>query len=459
MVCGSQALVTAQTNYQRILSFGPLPTAGSSPRGQLLEASDGWLYGTTYSGGASNLGTVFRIAKDGSGFTVLRSLSAGYYPYAGLVEGTDGALYGTASAGGSNKGGTVFKLNKDGGGFLTLHEFDPASTDGGAPIGALCLGADGIFYGTTSGGGAGNMGTVFKINSIGTVFTVLHAFTGLTNGVDGSYPVGGLLQGQDGSLYGTTQTGGSNDFGTAFKLNTDGTGFSLIYQFRSGVGDGHVPSGTLLQTADGMLFGTTAYGGTSDSGAVFRLGTNGSNYALLNSFSGGVDGNQPLAGLALGTNGALYGTTRYGGASNAGVAFVLGTSGNGFAVLRSFLASSGDGGQPIAGLRLASDGAWYGTCYYGGDYLSNNVSGVSFRLSAVAPPVWIRSIDYLSASVLLGFANGTAAQTYRILASPDLSPGSWQEIGTSTAAIDGSFQFRDTSSGSSRARFYRSAVR
>lgn len=446
----------AQTNYQRILTFGPDIQLGSSPRGKLIEASDGKLYGTTYAGGANNLGAIFRMSKDGSGFTVLHSFSTGYYPYAGLLEGSDGALYGTTSSGGIYKGGTVFKLNKDGSGFLALHDFDPASTDGVAPIGPLCRGTDGMFYGTTSGGGSGNMGTVFKIDTIGTVFSVIHSFTGLTNGVDGSYPVAGLLQGQDGLLYGTTQTGGSNDFGTAFKLSPIGAEYTLIYQFVAGAGDGHVPSGSLVQAADGLLYGTTVYGGTGGSGTVFQLGTNGSNYAVLKSFTGGSDGRQPFAGLGWSSDGLLYGTTRYGGPNDGGVAFSLRKDGSGYAVLHNFLVTAGDGGQPIAGMLQASDGGWYGACYYGGDYATNGVSGIVYRLLAVSPQIWISSIQYQQANVTLGFQGGGAGQTYRILVSPDLSSGSWLPIGTNTAKIDGSFQFTNFGAATLPMRFYRS---
>ncbi len=446
----------AQTNYQQILSFGPSLASGSSPRGQLLDGGDGFLYGTTYSGGLSNRGTVFRTARNGSSYAVLWNFSTNYFPYAGLVKGGDGALYGTTSAGGRLGGGVVFKINQDGSGFSVLHDFDLNGSDGVAPIGTLCIGTNSLLYGTTSGGGTGNMGTLFEINTNGTLFSVLHTFTGLTNGVDGSFPVGGLLQAKDGLLYGTTQTGGTNDLGTVFRLNSNDSSYSIVYQFGATPGDGHVPSGTLVQAPDGFLYGTTTYGGTNDLGTVFRLGTNGNSYAVLKIFLGSADGARPLAGLTLSLSGTvLYGTTRYGGPNDTGVAFAIRADGSEFGVLHAFTAANGDGGQPIAGLLLENDGSLYGACYYGGDYSASGVTGTLFRLSATAPHVLVTAISIEPAGVILNFSGGFPGQLYQIEASPTLAPGSWQEIGSSIAWIDGSFTFTDSGGASQPARFYR----
>ena len=457
LLAGFGSTVKAQTNFERVLSFGPVASLGNSPRGGLCEGSDGLLYGTTYAGGSSNIGLVFSVGKDGAGFRALQSLTNGYYPYAGVIEGADGKLYGTASAGGTHGGGTIFRLGKDGSGFVTLRNFDPAGSDGVAPVSGLRQGSDGVLYGTTSGGGSGNMGTVFRINTSGTVFSVVHTFTGLTNGVDGSYPAAGVIQGADGMLYGTTQTGGTNDAGTVFKMNLDGTGYSVIHQFAGAPTDGNVPSGDLVQGRDGVLYGTTRYGGANDLGMVFRVDTNGNNYSVLKSFSGTADGKQPLAGLGFGTNGMLYGTTRYGGSFDGGAAFRLGTNGLGFLVLHSFQPTNGDGAQPLGSLTLASDGSWYGTCYYGGDYMTNSVSGILFRLLPDTARVKITSIEPGSAGAQLRFAGGNAGQAYRILKSQTLAPGSWQAIGTNVAAIDGAFSYLDAGATTNSARFYRSA--
>jgi uncharacterized repeat protein (TIGR03803 family) len=444
----------AQTNYQRLLSFGVYSDWGKLPYGQLMEASDGLLYGTTYAGGASNLGTVFRIAKDGSGFSVLRSFSDPNFLYGGVVEGTNGVLYGTAAGGGSHSGGAVFAINKDGSGFLVVHNFDPGSADGAAPVNGLIRAKDGMLYGTCSKGGNTNLGTVFRISADGTVYGVIHNFLGQTNGGDGSSPGASLTQGLDGDIYGTTQAGGNNNMGTLFKLNTDGSVFSILHHFSGSSNDGRVPLGNLAQGPDGLLYGTTEYGGVNSVGTLFQVDTNGNNYAVLMSFSTSSGGYEPLGGLTFGSDGALYGTTRYGGPNDSGVAFRLSTTDTNYVVLHQFLGVAGDGAQPFAPLLQASDGAWYGSTYYGGD----RSVGVLFRLFSGNAPVTITAITSTPTDVTLNFAGGAASQAYGIQASPSLSSAIWQTIGTNTAAIDGSFQFTELGGAGLPTRYYRSAV-
>ena len=444
----------AQTNYQRLLSFGLDSGAGKLPYGQLTEASDGWLYGTTYAGGASNLGTIFRIAKNGSGFKVLRSFSDPNFLYGCVVEGTNGGLYGTAAGGGSHSGGAVFSIAKDGGGFLTIHNFDPSSGDGTAPVSGMLLATDGMLYGTCSKGGSTNLGAVFKISADGQVYGVIHNFLGQTNSGDGSSPGASLIQGLDGNLYGTTQVGGNNNLGTLFKLNTDGSVYSILHHFSGSPNDGRVPLGNLAQGPDGLLYGTTEYGGANNVGTIFRIDTNGNNYAVLTSFSTAAGGYEPLGGLTLGTDGAVYGSTRYGGPNDSGVAFRLSITDNSYTELHEFLGVAGDGAQPFAPLLQASDGAWYGSTYYGGD----RSVGVLFRFFSGNAPVTITAITSTSTDVTLNFVGGAAGQAYGIQASPTLSPANWQTIGTNSAAIDGTFQFTESGGAGFPARYYRGAL-
>ena len=446
----------AQTNYQRILSFGPLLQSGSWPRGQILEASDGWLYGTTYGGGTNGTGTLFKISKTGVGFTRLHSFTDGYFPCGGLVEANDGTLCGTTSSGGVNNSGTVFKLNKDGSGFTLLHVFPSSTGDGAQPAAGLTSGKGGVLYGTTFGGGATNRGTVFSLNPDGSGYTNLHNFTG-TNGADGSYPFANLCQGLDGAVYGTTQAGGSNDLGTVFKLNPNGTGYAILHHFSGRSVDGRLPLGGLVQGSDGLLYGTTSYGGTNDLGTVFKLGTNGGSYAVLRSFTGYPLEYQPFAGLVQGAGGVLYGTTRFGGSNDGGTVFKLGTDGGGYAVLHSFSGMGGDGSQPLAALSLGTDGALYGSTYWGGDYATNGVGGTLFRLFSSYPQIVITSIIPDSSGFLISFAGGAAGRAYQIQATTNQSGHSWQTIGSSTAAIDGTFRFFDSTGSNIASRFYRSS--
>src|SRR5439155_12275809 len=136
--------------------FGGVP-AGWDPESELIQGSDGALYGTTEYGGDAGLGTVFKLNKDGNGFAVLRSFSGvgeeGKLLTAGLAQGSDGKLYGTALAGGRGGAGTIFRLNKDGSGYAVLHSFPVAPADGWHP-GGLAEGSDGVLYGTTYDGGS-----------------------------------------------------------------------------------------------------------------------------------------------------------------------------------------------------------------------------------------------------------------------------------------------------------------
>src|SRR5579871_4964712 len=178
------------------------PGNGTNPRAAVIQGRDGVLYGTTSVGGAYNACTVFKVNIDGTGFVTLHTFSEsdGAAPFAAVIQGTDGALYGTTWGGGASHSGTVFKVNTDGTGFATLYSFSYSSGNGTNPLAAVIQGKDGALYGTTSGYGANGGGTVFKINTNGTGFATLYSFSGSFE--SGSRAA--LLQGSDGALYGTT---------------------------------------------------------------------------------------------------------------------------------------------------------------------------------------------------------------------------------------------------------------
>ena len=233
------------------------------PTGGLVQASDGNFYGTTAAYGSFINGTVYRLTPQGA-LTTLHGFSGkdGAVPYAGLLLASDGNLYGTTAQGGDHGQGTIFRITTDGA-LTTLHSFD-FSTDGSGPGSELIQASDGNLYGTTLGGGSGGSGTVFKTTLQGTL-TTLHSF--LAN--EGSGP-NGLVEAIDGNLYGTTRVGGLPNYGTIFEINLDGR-FTSLYQF-SGSDDGARPWAALTSGNDGNLYGTTALGGTTNQGAVFRLG-------------------------------------------------------------------------------------------------------------------------------------------------------------------------------------------
>jgi uncharacterized repeat protein (TIGR03803 family) len=337
-----------------------------SPVASLVVGAGGALYGTTSSGGTSDRGTVFKINPDGTGFEKIHDFDGtnGGLADAALVEGLDGALYGTTYLGGTSDRGTVFKISPDGAGFEKLHDFDGA--DGGGLLDALVEGPDGTLYGTTYAGGAWDRGSVFRINPDGTGFEKLHDF----DGTDGAHPCA-LVEGLDGALYGTTNAGGAWDRGSVFRINPDGTGFEKLHDFDRT--DGASPCAGLVEGADGALYGTTGSGGMSGGGTIFRIYPDGTGFQKLHDFSD-PNGSDPSAELVEGTDGALYGTTGSGGMSGAGTIFRIYPDGSGFETLHDF--DRPNGASPSAALVEGADGMLYGTTYYGG----NADGGTIFRI-------------------------------------------------------------------------------
>ena len=303
------------TTYTVLHSFSSSLYDGEQPLAGLVEGSDGKFYGTTLNGGASNLGSVYSISASGS-FTLLHSFSIkpmdGEHPYAGLVQGTNGNFYGTTSLGGVNGAGTVFSVTSSGT-FSQVYSFSTAATDGETPYSGLLQAADGNFYGTTYAGGANGLGTVYEISNISAytgTFTLLHSFSSATT--DGENPYAGLVQGTDGYLYGTTSAGGASTYGTVFKVQPAGSNFTLLHSFSVASTDGATPYGGLVQGSDGNLYGTTSAGGARDYGTVFQVQPAGSSLKLVNSSPSGAMGQDPLSGLVQGTDGAFYGTNSAG---------------------------------------------------------------------------------------------------------------------------------------------------
>lgn len=292
---------------------------GALPSGGLVQGTDGGLYGVAQGGGAKgDFGAIFRITTNGA-FTLLHSFGGvdGRQPQADLAQGSDGAFYGTTACGGANgDSGTVFKITS-GGVFTSLFSFSSDGSNGRGPRASLVQDSDGNFYGTTAlGGASGNHGTVFRISPSGG-FTSLFSF----DGTNGSGPEAGLARGRDGDFFGTTQFGGTNgDNGTVFKITPSGT-LTSLYSF-SGP-DGSYPMARLALGSDNQFYGTTsgdrAFGGTNTFGTIFRITAGGTLTTLACFF--GTDGASPLAALIQGNDGKFYGTTFEGGPGGGGTIF------------------------------------------------------------------------------------------------------------------------------------------
>jgi len=302
-------------------------TDGQEPGGLVL-APNGDFYGTA-GGGAYRSGTLFNITPNGK-FTTLYSFCAHGGPYCpdgsgpnGLVTAPNGDLYGTTSSGGTPSSdnrcyggcGTVFKLAA-GGTLTTLYRFcvQAGCPDGAEPNG-LAQSPDGDFYGATYGGGAGGSGAIFKISPGGKLDT-LYSFCTQAGCPDGYNPAAGLVQALDGDFYGTTYRGGSNGYGTIFKVSQSGA-LTTLHNFceQSGCADGAAPYARLMPATDGNLYGTTLSGGDGNGGTVFEI-TPGGALTTLHSFcaqSACVPGPNVQGSLIQATSGDIYGTTLFGG--------------------------------------------------------------------------------------------------------------------------------------------------
>jgi len=306
-----------QGKFTTIASFSG--TNGGVPWDGLSLGNDGNFYGVSKAGGISNFGTVFKVSSGGK-LTIMAFFEGtnGAGPVA-LVNGSNGDFYGTTESGGDALymgDGTIFKMSPEGN-LTTLFLFD--GTNGSGPS-SLCLGRDGFLYGATSGGGANNSGTVFEI--INGVFRTLYEF----DGTNAAQPQS-VIQASDGNLYGTTYYGGVYYNGIVFKLTTNGV-FSILHSFSQMTSfdenaDGANPVGKLMEGRDGWIYGGTAYGGTNlfgggyygGIGTLFKISTNG-DFITLCSFGMHTNfyGTRSFPnGLVEGKNGNFFGTTYFGG--------------------------------------------------------------------------------------------------------------------------------------------------
>jgi uncharacterized repeat protein (TIGR03803 family) len=369
------AAAVGQTTFTSLASL--IHVSGGQPYAMsLVQGLDGNFYGTTNNNGAHGLGTVFKVTPAGKittlySFCALPGCTDGSTPDAGLVLGIDGSFYGTTDGGGANNNGTFFKITP-GGTLATLRSFTRA--DGEEFSGALVQGADGNFYGTTIIGGNSGAGTIFKITPTGNLTSIhgFHADGGPEN------PFAGLVLGKDGDFYGTTCFGGSDTWGTVFKITPGGI-LTMLHSFDST--DGGCPIDKLVQATNGNFYGTTQSGGISSAGTIFEI-TPGGALTTLYSFCAQIectDGGHPVAGLVQGTDGTFYGATYAIGTDNFGTILEI-TGGGALTTLHTFDVT--DGASPAGALFQSTNGNFYGTTEYGG---SDDI-GTVFQISVGLRP-------------------------------------------------------------------------
>lgn len=388
LFCAATVIASPAQTFTSLASFNG--SNGQGPISAPVQGIDGNFYGTTPRGGFNSKdsdGTVFKVTSVG----VLTALSLctqtpctnGANP-TGLVLADDGNFYGTTQSAGANGLGTIFKITS-GGALTVLHSF--AGSDGAIPFGELVQGSDGSLYGTTSAGGAHTDGTVFKITTAG-VLTTLYSFCSRKLCADGYDPTSGLVEGNDGNLYGTTIYGGAYEpKGTVFRITRAGV-LTRLYSFctqqQSACPDGSNPETALALGSDGNFYGTTASGGSADAGTVFKISPSGA-LTTLHSFCSQPacsDGTIP-SGLTQATDGNFYGVTAGGGGScgvsiGCGTIFQITPAGS-LTTLYNF--SGTDGFGPEGGLLQGTDGILYGTTAGGGTGGLNDLNGTVFSLS------------------------------------------------------------------------------
>lgn len=415
---------------------------GYYPHADLLLSSN-VLYGTAPVGGTNGYGTIYSIHTDGTGFTVLYSFtggSDGVTPNADLVL-CGNTLYGMAGRGTNLVGyGSVFSMTTNGDNFNTLYTFTDSSNGSiGQPNGGLIL-CDGTLYGTMWQGGISNQGTIFSLNTNGT-FTLLHQFVRYT---DGQNPLGRLVV-ADGMLYGTARNYGTNGVsgGTVFSISTNGENFTVLHYFLKSTNfvtitnsDGVTPDAGMILNSN-MLYGTTAFGGRYDGGTIFAIATNGGAYSILHSINTAAGEGKIPEGEVVMAGDTLYGTTLGNGTSLSGTIFSVNTDGSSFTTLYGFSESNGgtnlDGSQPYDAPVLQGN-VLYGTTMAGGPF-----GGGAIFSQPIVP--LISKVNIFGTNLTLSAIEGMENESCTVLTSPSLSLplNLWTPLATNLLTSGGNF--------------------
>ncbi|HEX3717028.1 MAG TPA: choice-of-anchor tandem repeat GloVer-containing protein [Verrucomicrobiae bacterium] len=465
-------VMVSNLQFTTIASLGNSST-GSLPQAGVIQASDGFLYGTTVEGGVNGDGAVFKLSTNGT-FAWIYSFtgsSDGASPVDSLIQTPDGNLYGTAESGGLHGFGDVFRITTNGA-LISLYSFQPGNGDGGYPESPLCLGGDGFLYGTTITNDAGGEGgTIFKMDTNGN----LQWSYGLT-AANGLRPLGGLTEGTNGYFYGATSVSGANGLGTVYVISASGS-FTNLYSFTGGA-DGGYPRAGLVQGTNGQFYGTTTQGGNlslnggAGYGTIFEITTNGVLKALyaFDITNGswpeiGVLGGlvvQPEGGLMLARDGNFYGMAASGGIGDAydngnelpaifGTVFQMTPSGS----LTTLLSFNGnyDGAVPLATLWQGQDDALYGTTSNGGDNdLASGGDGTVFRIGVARPSIQsARKTGTTFSFTWNAFVN----EPYQTQYKDNLSQTNWVNLGSPMIGTNGLDGESDTITATNAHRFYR----
>jgi uncharacterized repeat protein (TIGR03803 family) len=387
---------------------------GSKPQGNLIQAMNGKLYGTTFEGGLNDAGVFFEYDYSSNSYKKLHEFNwtkTGANPMEGLIQSGNGKIYGTTTFGGAYDNGVFFEYDISVDTLIKRFDFDGAST-GRVPYGRLMQSTGGGIWGMTVGGGENGAGVIYEYDLSGSIFNKKYDFIWST----GCNPRGGLVQADNGKLYGMTYSGGDFSSGTLFEVDTatntyttrinlngslngrnlygslisDSKGdlygltvngglnnMGVLFKFDranhsyikkidfDGAATGSYPRGSLMLASDGKFYSTTGNGGLNDLGALFEYDPKHSVYAKKFDFTWNVDGSSPTGKLVEVAGGKLYGVTMQGGNYDYGVIFEYDLSANTYSKKHDFNPAV-SGGYPYNGMVLVSNGKLYGMTNQGG---------------------------------------------------------------------------------------------
>lgn len=352
---------TIKNQSRKVIDFNGSGN-GSIPRGSLILAPSGKLYGMCSQGGNNNYGVLFEYNPNNDSLVIKHHFDGtnGRNPFGNITYHSSGKLYGLTYQGGNSNDGVLFEYRLNNDSFYKRHDFDGSNT-GRNPFGSLLLAGNGLMYGMTYQGGANNFGLVFSFDPSTNVFNQKIDFDGSNYG---SNPYSTFTQGPNGNLYAMTYLGGSNNFGTLFEYDISNNTINKKLDF-NGTNNGRNPFGYLTLNSNGIFYAQTPYGGANNAGTIFTFDPSNNSYTKKLDFSSGVLGRLPFGSLFLASNQTFYAMTYQGGTSNSGVLFQFNPSNSTYKKKLDFN-SALNGSNPYGDLCLANNFKLYGMTYQGG---------------------------------------------------------------------------------------------
>jgi uncharacterized repeat protein (TIGR03803 family) len=393
------------STYTKKFEFNGLADGGL-PYGSLLEATDGNLYGLTSAGGTNGFGVLFQYNPSTSSFNVKFNFDeavSGSLPQSSLIQASNGKLYGNTENGGTYGDGVIFEYDIATSAYTKKAEFNnDEKQNGREPIGALIQAKDGMLYGMSYIGGNANVGVLYKFDPTSSALSKEFDFHGAING---NAPVSALTLASDNLLYGVTQLGGINNVGAIYQYDPTFNSYQKKFDFNAKV-TGSTPTGALMQATDGKFYGTCAYGGSHDKGVLFQFDPVTNALVVKLEFDG-TNGASPTGELLQTNDGKIYGMTADGGATQNGVLFQFDPITSTY-VKKFDFNNTGSGKYPSGGLTQGDDGKLYGLTSAGGanvplDFMDG--LGVLFQYDP-ATSTYTKKIDFDN-NIVGSMPNGT----------------------------------------------------